>query len=402
MSVAQALGVRSYRELFAGPDARRVISWGLLARMPMGMASLAFVLLVRGEGGSYTTAGIVSGAYTVAAGAGAVVGGRLVDRRRPAPVLMTYGIAYGVALAGLLSLAHARAPEAALIAGALVAGALAPPIGPTIRMMWPAMLPKPELRTTAFALEATIQEVIFVVGPLIVAALAATISPTAGVAAAAVACVAGTAGFIGTPAVRARRPDPEHDRTGQHPFEALLPWGVRRVLLLGVAYGVAFGAAEVSMPAFAEGHGGRSLGGIALAAFSGGSLVGGVVAGAASTSGGLDRRLQAISALFALLLVPPLVAGSLVQMTAIMFVAGLPIAPSVAIAYNLLERAARRGTQAEAFGWMSTAVTAGIAVGTAGGGGLIAHASVRPALALAVLGAAVACAISFVPAETVS
>jgi MFS family permease len=398
MSVTQALGVRGYRELFAGTEARRVISWGLLARMPMGMASLAFVLLVRGEGGSYTTAGIVSGAYTVAAGAGAVVGGRLVDRRRPAPVLLTYGIVYGVALAGLLVLAHAGAPEAALVGSALLAGALAPPIGPTIRMMWPQMLPKPELRTTAFALEATIQEVIFVAGPLIVAALAATISPSAGVAAAAVACVAGTVGFIGTPAVRARRPDPGHDRSGQHPFEALLPWGVRRVLLLGVAYGVAFGAAEVSMPAFAEGHGGRSLGGIALAAFSCGSLVGGVVAGAASASGNLDRRLQAISALFVLVLVPPLLAGSLVQMTAIMFVAGLPIAPSVAIAYNLLEGAARRGTQAEAFGWMSTAVTAGIAVGTAGGGSLIAHSSVRPALGLAVVGAAIACAITFIPA----
>jgi predicted MFS family arabinose efflux permease len=402
MSVAETLGVRSYRELFAGRDARRVISWGLLARMPTGMASLAFVLLVRGEGGSYTTAGIVSGAYTVAAGAGAVVGGRLVDRRRPAPVLMTYGILYGVALAGLLALAHARSPEAALIASALVAGALAPPVGPTIRMMWPAMLPRPELRTTAFALEATIQEVIFVAGPLIVAALAATISPSAGVAAAALACLAGTAGFIATPAVRARRPDTSHDRTGQHPFEALLPWGVRRVLLVGLAYGVAFGAAEVSMPAFAEGHGGRSLGGIALAAFSGGSLVGGVLAGAASASGSLDRRLQAISAIFALVLVPPLLAGSLVQMTAVMFVAGLPIAPSVAVAYNLLERAARRGTQAEVFGWMSTAVTAGIAVGTAGGGSLIAHVSVRPALALAVVGAVVACVITFAPADAAS
>ena len=85
MSLAEALGVRSYRELFAGRETRRVVSWGLLARMPMGMSSLAFVLLVRSEGGSYTAAGIVTGAYTVASGAGAVVGGRLVDRRRPAP-----------------------------------------------------------------------------------------------------------------------------------------------------------------------------------------------------------------------------------------------------------------------------------------------------------------------------
>ena len=37
-----------------------MVSWGLLARMPMGMSSLALVLLVRSEGGSYATAGIVT------------------------------------------------------------------------------------------------------------------------------------------------------------------------------------------------------------------------------------------------------------------------------------------------------------------------------------------------------
>ena len=84
MSVAQALGVSSYRELLSAGEARRVVSWGLLARMPMGMSALALVLLVRSEGGSYATAGIVSGTYAVASGAGSVVGGRLVDRRPPA------------------------------------------------------------------------------------------------------------------------------------------------------------------------------------------------------------------------------------------------------------------------------------------------------------------------------
>ena len=395
MSVTAALGVRSYRELLAGTEARRVVSWGLLARMPMGMSSLALVLLVRGEGRSYAAAGIVTGTYAVASGVGAVVGGRLVDRRRPAGLLVCYGIAYGVALAGLLALAHAGAPVAALAGGALVAGLLAPPVGPTIRMMWPAMLPRPELRTTAFALEATIQEVIFVAGPLVVAVLAATISSSAGIVAAAIACMAGTLGFTFTPAVRARRPDRSHDRTGHRLLEALVPWGVRRVLLLGVAYGVAFGAAEVSMPAFAEAHGGRSLGGIALAAFSGGSLIGGILAGAASSSGGLNRRLQAISAAFALVLVLPLLAGSMPQMVVIMLIAGLPIAPSVAIAYNLIERAAVAGTQAEVFGWLSTAVTSGIAVGTAAGGSLIAHTGVHAALMLGICGAAVGCAVSF-------
>ena len=74
MSVAQALGVRSYRELLSAGEARRVIWWGLLARMPMGMSALALVLLVRSEGGSYATAGIVSGTYAVASGVGSNTG----------------------------------------------------------------------------------------------------------------------------------------------------------------------------------------------------------------------------------------------------------------------------------------------------------------------------------------
>jgi predicted MFS family arabinose efflux permease len=367
--------------------------------MPMGMSALALVLLVRSEGGSYATAGIVSGTYAVASGAGSVVGGRLVDRRPPAPVVITYALAYGTALAALLALAHAQVAEPLLVAATLVAGLLAPPVGPTIRMMWPSMLPRAELRTTAYALEATIQEVIFVVGPLIVGVLAATISASAGIIAAGVACVAGTIGFTTTPAVRARRPDPSHDRSGHHVLQALVPWGIRRLLLLGIAYGVAFGAAEVAMPAFAEAHGGRALGGITLAAFSGGSLVGGILAGAAASAGPLNRRLQVISAAFVLVLIPPLLAGSVVQMAVVMFIAGLPIAPSVAVAYNMLERAAVPGTQAEIFGWMSTAVTIGIAIGTAAGGSLIAHVGVHAALTLGIAGAAVACAITLTAEE---
>jgi predicted MFS family arabinose efflux permease len=395
MSVAQALGVRSYRELLAGSEARRVVSWGLLARMPMGMSALALVLLVRSEGGSYATAGVVSGVYAVASGAGAVIGGRLVDRRPPAPVVITYAVGYGLALAALLALAHARVPEAGIVAATLIAGLLAPPVGPTIRMMWPAMLPRPELRTTAYALEATIQEVIFVVGPLVVAVLAASISASAGIVAAGIACIAGAIGFTATPAVRARRPDPANDRSDHHLLQALVPWGIRRVLMVGIAYGVAFGAVEVAMPAFAEGHGGRSLGGITLAAFSCGSLIGGVVAGAASSAGALNRRLQIISAAFVVVLVPPLLAGSIPEMAVIMFVAGLPIAPSVAVSYNMLERAAVAGTQAEVFGWMSTSVTIGLAAGTAAGGSLIAHTGVHASLALGIAGAAVGCALSF-------
>ena len=84
-------------------------------------------------------------------------------------------------------------------------------------------------------------------------------------------------------------------------------------------------------------------------------------------------------------------------MTAIMLVAGLPIAPSFAITYNLIEGAATPGNQAEVFGWISTSVTATIAIGTAAGGSLIAHSGVHAALALGIVGAAAAHAVAWTP-----
>jgi hypothetical protein len=102
-----------------------------------------------------------------------------------------------------------------------------------------------------------------------------------------------------------------------------------------------------------------------------------------------------ISAAFTLALTLPLLAGSMVQMVVIMLIASLPIAPSFAITYNLIEAAAVPGTQAAVFGWISTSITLTIAFDTAVGGSLIAHIGVYAALVLAIAGSALAMAISF-------
>jgi predicted MFS family arabinose efflux permease len=140
------------------------------------------------------------------------------------------------------------------------------------------------------------------------------------------------------------------------------------------------------MPAFAEGHGGRALGSVCLAAWSAGSLAGGLMAGGHQPDDP-RKRLQAISIIFAAVLVLPLLAWSVPAMAVIMFVAGLPIAPSFAVTYGMAQSSALRGTQAEVFSWLSTAVVLGIAAGAALGGALITSTGPRASLALGILGA---------------
>ena len=84
-------------------------------------------------------------------------------------------------------------------------------------------------------------------------------------------------------------------------------------------------------------------------------------------------------------------------MVVAMFIAGLPIAPSFAVTYGLVERSALPNTQAEVFGWISTAITMGVALGTAGGGSLISHSGSTASIMLGICGAAIACGIALLP-----
>jgi MFS family permease len=163
---------------------------------------------------------------------------------------------------------------------------------------------------------------------------------------------------------------------------------VRTIALLSLWLGLGFGAVEIAVPAFAEAEGNRALAGVALAGFSAGSLVGGLLAGLRPSS---NERRRIIVGTFVLtgLMALPLAASSVGTMTLLLFVAGLPIAPVVAGMYGQIGHVAAPGSVAEAFSWFGTAVSIGIAGGSVAGGWLIDGSSWRAAvlLGIACLGA---------------
>jgi predicted MFS family arabinose efflux permease len=223
------------------------------------------------------------------------------------------------------------------------------------------------------------QEFVFIVGPLLVAVIATAVSATAALLTCAVFCTLGTATFATSPASRSWRP---HLPSMRH-ASALVARGVQTVVGATIGMGAAFGVVEVLMPAFAERHGTRAAAGIILAAFSAGSLVGGaLIAGRLARRVGATHYLIALGSLTAALL-PLTAAWSIPAMTALAFVAGLPIAPCFAIAYRLIDELAAPGTITEAFAWVSTCVVIGIALGNALGGVFIPVLGVRASLALA-------------------
>lgn len=373
-------GWRAYAGLLRTPGVAPLVAAGLVGRLPLGMGGLAILLLLRAAGHSYGVAGAVVAANALAAAASAPLLGRAIDRLGQARVLVPLAVAFPAALTALAALAHAGASPLVLGACAALAGVTLPPLGACIRTLWPTLLASPDLRHTAYTLEAALQEVFFVAGPLLVAGLTAAISPTAAILAAGGCGAVGTVAFAVTRASRRWRAGPggERRRGG-----ALAVSGVRTLIAASVFMGAVFGAVEVAMPAFAEHHGTRAAAGLALAAFSLGSLLGGLVAGALPAPRRLARRYAAALALFAVALAPLALAGSLPAMAVLVLVAGLPIAPAFGCAYGLTDTLAPRGATTEAFAWMSTSVVTGASLGTAIGGAVVQGAGVTAALLLA-------------------
>ena len=138
---------------------------------------------------------------------------------------------------------------------------------------WPSVMPSVELRDQAYLVEATLGEAGPIVGAVLVAVLATAITPAAALMTSAGLALAGTAGFVTSPA--ARHPAvPRARRSQRRPLGIA---GIWSLALVSAAMGGAVGAIEVAAPAFTEAHGSRALAGLALSASGLGSMAGGIV-----------------------------------------------------------------------------------------------------------------------------
>jgi predicted MFS family arabinose efflux permease len=159
--------------------------------------------------------------------------------------------------------------------------------------------------------------------------------------------------------------------------------------------GVAFGALEVTLPAFADAEGEAALGGVLIAVWSGGSLIGGLLYGARARRRPLTQVHLLLAAALPLGFLPIVLAPSLWAMTALVIPAGLCIAPLIATRNELVGAVAVAGARTESYTWPVTALVAGIALGSALAGSVVDSAGWQEA---ALLGAGAAAAGALVAA----
>ena len=353
-----------YRRLAAVPHLVPVMLWALLGRLHMTCTAISITFLVADWTGSYAKAGLVVAAVVLGWGVGGPVRGRAADRGDPVRQLVITSTLYAGGMAVLAVLPAAAWPMAPVIAFAT--GIAVPATGPVGRAMYPRMTSGPTLRA-AYTVEATLQELLFVVGPAAAALTVAAAGPRFALGLVSVLALAGGIGF----ALVLRR-------AGVHTGPLVAPAGASKGRLLAVPglaaaiaasmlFVAAYTTVDLALVAWARDRGTPALAGALVAVWATGSLIGGFV------SGGLPglraprlwlRTLAVAVGMIGLTATLPPLNGldSALLVGAVLLVGGTATSPAAAASNSIVGDLAPDHRRAEAFGWMATSRTSGGAI----------------------------------------
>ncbi|TGO05337.1 MFS transporter [Serinibacter arcticus] len=364
-----------YKQILSKPGAWQFSSAALFARLPISMVGIGIVLMVSDSQlyGSYGLAGQVAAVFVVAQAIAAPQIAKLIDTYGQARV-MRPAIAISMGTLVLLAIAATRlSPTLVLFVLAAIVGATMGSIGSLVRTRWNAVVANPTELHTAYSLESVLDEVVFVVGPVLATILATTVHPTAGIAVAVVAAVIGGYAFL---AQRSTEPAPSGRREGGHGPSLLRSPAMIVLIVVFICMGAIFGATDVSTVAFAEEAGSKGLSGVILACFAGGSLVGGLFYGARTWRSSLWRRFAIGTVALAVGVTLFFFASTLWILAGVMLVVGLAIAPTLITGNALVQAIVPHERLTEGLTWIGTALGVGVAGGSAIAGPMIdAHGS---------------------------
>ncbi|MFI9238097.1 MFS transporter [Streptomyces sp. NPDC053079] len=356
-----------YTAIFAAPGSKGFAAAGFLGRLPLSMMGIGIVTMVSQLTGRYGLAGALSATMALSAAVCGPQVSRLVDRLGQRRVLRPATAIALVAVAGLLVSAQQRWPDWTLFVFSAGAGCV-PSVGSMVRARWAAIYGgSPRELHTAYSAESVIDEVVFIVGPILSIGLSTAWFPEAGPLLA--ACFL-AAGVYWLTAQRATEPTP-HPRAEHTGGSALRSPGLQVLVGVFVATGALFGSIEVVTVAFAEEEGHKAAASLVLAVYALGSCLAGAVFGLLHLKGDPARRWVLGVCAMAVSMIPLQLVGNLPFLAVALFVAGLSIAPTMVTTMALVEQYVPRAKLTEGMTWTSTGLAVGVALGSSAAGWVV-------------------------------
>lgn len=356
-----------YRKLFAVPGALRFSIAGSIARLPISMTLLSITFVIVHVKHSYTLAGTVATGAALISTVFSPTWSRYADRlgqrkvlRFTVPFYIIFDLIFLVAISK-------HAPTYIWMTAIFLAEVFLPNIGGLIRRRWLWVLAEDRVTiNTAYSYEALMDEIIFIIGPIVATSAATFISPAAGMVLGFSFMAVGTTLFI---AQRSTEPAPfRKDESGDHGFVLAMPV-VQAVFFPFIFLGAFFSATNLTVVGYAQQHHDASYTGLVLAIWAAGSGV------AAIFNGSIKWRLKDASR-FRINLVAILVLSlpfffihSMVMLSIALFLSGVGVAPLIVAGYNVAEKSVPPEKVTETLSW----VIAGLSLGGALPGTLTGH-----------------------------
>lgn len=384
--LAPVISLARYSAILAQPDLRSAIAASVLGRLPIGITGLAILMLAQDTSASFGKGGAVAAFYVAGLAIVAPLLGRLIDRRGPRGTLLFCALAFPATLAALVTVLTTAGSLWLAFALAAAAGGCFPPITVCMRTFFKQRLKDDLLLTTAYSLESVLIELIFILGPVLVAMFVALASPAAAVLFAAACGCAGTLLFQRSHALLHWRIEP---RGGASLFGPLAIPGFIPLLAVIVCYASAFGLVEIGTTAYAAEADNPALAGLLLGIMSIGSAAGGLVYGSRSWRLPLARQFPLMLGVMGLGVAPLALLASAPAFALWCLAAGVAMAPALIMQSMLVARISLPQHSTEAFTWSSTGLLAGVGLGLTLGGVLLEYAR-SPAVFAAAAGLSLA------------
>lgn len=366
--------------------------YGFIGRLPLSMVGLGSVFLVVGAypDGSYGLGGTVAAVGAIATAILGPILGRLADRFGQRRVLIPVVILFGSGAALFIIAVKSHAPHWVLYVAAALAGGFIPPVGSMLRARWSYLLEGSTRLPTALAMESVIEELCFILGPVLVTFLSTNGQATLGMTVAAIFAVIGS---LLLASQTRTEPPPGRMEVARGTRSPIRIPGLMILCVVGLAMGVVLGTFELVLTAFAKAHAHQSMAGVLIAALAVGSMVAGIVWGTIDWLAPLNRRLALLLSALTLATLPTLIITNVWVMVVFVALCGVAVSPTLITSFTICENIVPREQTNEGFTWIGTMIALGVAVGTSLSGITTDKYSPNLAFGVATVAAAVAASV---------
>ena len=368
-----------YLTLFRTPGGLRFSIPGLIARMPISMDSLALIFIVVAVSDSYAIAGALSATASIVIAFATPHWSRVADRIGQSAMLVRVIPVKVFAFCVFTVLVLNETPVWTWFVAIIITEAFSVNTGGLVRRRWLHVLSPDKSTTaedeqdghvvnTAYSFEALMDEVVFILGPIIVTACATTIAPAAGIISGIIFLAVGVPLFV----MQKDTEPPANPKREVDPHPAVIRnKRVQAVVLPTTLLGGFFGSIAIVTVAFAEARDQAALSGVLLAIWAAGSAVAAIMNGVIKWRLTSATRFLIFLLALTILSIPMLFVHSITWLAVALFFNGFAIAPLVINAYGVAEGAVPPEQITETLTWVVAGMPMGGALASALSGQII-------------------------------